>query len=113
MRHAACLLAYKQQHRHSPFWFVLFTTGRGRLKNMAAANVQSVSFSAFPHKLFIGRNSVKVVGMLSFLSRTNVSTSLTARFLSLHVRQKRPKDPLKVRSVAAPAEEVAGFDHMV
>ncbi|GLT70152.1 hypothetical protein SLA2020_422490 [Shorea laevis] len=80
---------------------------------MAAANVQSVSYSASPHKLFIGRNSVKVVGALSFSSRTNVSTSLTAGFLSLHVRQKRPKNPLKVRSVAAPAEEVTGFDDMV
>ncbi|GLT88846.1 hypothetical protein SLE2022_068550 [Rubroshorea leprosula] len=80
---------------------------------MAAANVQSVSFSASPHKLFIGRNSVKVVGTLSFSSRTNVSTSLMAGVLSLHVRQKRPKNPLKVRSVVAPAEEVAGFDDMV
>ncbi|GLT30300.1 hypothetical protein SLA2020_051050 [Shorea laevis] len=114
MRHAACLLAYKQQHRRSPFWFVLFTTGRRRLKNMAAVNVQYIRllFCLSP-QAFHWKEFRESCGYALFLIQNQCFDVSHGRFLSLHVRQKRPKKPLKVRSVAAPVEQVAGFDDMV
>ncbi|XVF83177.1 hypothetical protein PTKIN_Ptkin16aG0112900 [Pterospermum kingtungense] len=66
----------------------------------------SPSSSSF-HKFFTPRSPMEAVGF---------SLSLSPRihtFPSLSIKPKRPKNSFQVRSVAAPAEDVAGFDDMV
>lgn len=53
------------------------------------------------------------VGLLSFYHKIHTPTSLIPAALSLSIRPKRSKNSLQVRSVAAPTENVAGFDEMV
>uniref|UniRef100_A0A2C9VK41 ArsA/GET3 Anion-transporting ATPase-like domain-containing protein n=1 Tax=Manihot esculenta TaxID=3983 RepID=A0A2C9VK41_MANES len=73
--------------------------------------VRSSSFSL--HGLFTSKKSMAAVGMLSFAPNFHAPTSLNRSFISLSIKQKLPRNSLRVRSVAAPAEDVAGFDDMV
>lgn len=74
----------------------------------------ATTFPASPYKFFTGRSSPEVMRVLSYSPRIYTPvTSFTAGFLSLSVKQKRPRNSLKVQAVAAPTEEVAGFDDMV
>lgn len=73
--------------------------------------VRSSSFSL--HGLFTSKKSMAAVGMLSFAPNFHSPTSLNRSFISLSIKQKLPRNSLRVRSVAAPAEDVAGFDDMV
>ncbi|XVE68848.1 hypothetical protein DITRI_Ditri09bG0102600 [Diplodiscus trichospermus] len=74
------------------------------------ASFTSYSSSSF-HKFFIPRNPMVEVGFfLSFSPRIH---TLSSAFPSLSIKQKRPNNSFQVTSVAAPAEDVAGFDDMV
>ncbi|KAA3453386.1 ATPase ASNA1-like protein 2-like isoform X1 [Gossypium australe] len=65
----------------------------------------SSSSSPFP------RNPMVPVGFsLSFSPRIH---TLSSAFRSLSIKPKRPNSSFQVRSVAAPAEDIAGFDEMV
>lgn len=79
---------------------------------MAAA-----TFPASPYKFFTGRSSPapEVMRLCSLSPRIHTPTSFTAGLLSLSVKQKRTRNrnSLKVQAVAAPTEEIAGFDEMV
>ncbi|KAL4278353.1 hypothetical protein GQ457_03G027630 [Hibiscus cannabinus] len=65
----------------------------------------SSSSSPFP------RNPMAPSGL--FLSFSPRSHTLSSAFPSLSIKPKRPSDSFQVRSVAVPAEDVAGFDEMV
>ncbi|KAJ8765967.1 hypothetical protein K2173_020483 [Erythroxylum novogranatense] len=70
------------------------------------------STSSSLHRLFSSRKSTATVAVLSFVPRTQILTSST-RFLSLSIKHKPRRTSLRVRSVAAPVEDVSGFDDMV
>ncbi|XVF23603.1 hypothetical protein REPUB_Repub13aG0053600 [Reevesia pubescens] len=70
------------------------------------ASFTSYSFSSF-HKILTLRNPTVAVGF---------SVSVSSRihsFPSISLKPKPPSNSFQVRSVAAPAEDVAGFDEMV
>ncbi|KDP44399.1 hypothetical protein JCGZ_20079 [Jatropha curcas] len=73
------------------------------------------TYSSFSlRKLYTSRNSTAAtVGLLSFAPNSHVSTSLQTSFIAISIRQKPFRNSLRVRSVVAPAEDVAGFDDMV
>ncbi|XVE75381.1 hypothetical protein DITRI_Ditri12bG0089900 [Diplodiscus trichospermus] len=81
---------------------------------MAKATVWQASFTSYSssfRKFSTQRNPTVAVGfLLSFPPRIH---SLSAAFPSLCIKPKRPNNSFQVRSVAAPAEDVAGFDDMV
>lgn len=65
------------------------------------------------HKNFaVKRNSnaMSFMGLLSFSPKTS---SFSTGLISISLKQRRPKNSLQVRSVAAPSEAVSGFDEMV
>ncbi|XP_002530933.2 ATPase GET3B [Ricinus communis] len=79
-----------------------------------ASCIVTHSTSSFSlHNLFTPRNSMSAVGLLSFAPRTGTSPSLATSLIAFSVKQKPGRNSLQVRSVAAPAEDVAGFDEMV
>ncbi|XP_022744721.1 ATPase ASNA1 homolog [Durio zibethinus] len=81
---------------------------------MAKATVWQASFTSYSssyHKFFTPRNPTVAVGFLLSLS-PRIHT-LSSAFPSFSIKPKRPKNSFQVRSVAAPAEDVAGFDEMV
>ncbi|XP_065871758.1 ATPase GET3B-like [Euphorbia lathyris] len=71
----------------------------------------SASFSL--RKLLPSRNSMAVMGFFSISPKTYSPISLTTTYIAFSVRQKSSRNSLRVRSVAAPAEDIAGFDDMV
>ncbi|KAL9388528.1 hypothetical protein Peur_017133 [Populus x canadensis] len=58
-------------------------------------------------KLFTSRNSMATVGLLSFAPKTSSFVLLSIKQRAYH------ESSFRVRSVAAPVEDVAGFDDMV
>ncbi|XWS66177.1 hypothetical protein CRYUN_Cryun05aG0177600 [Craigia yunnanensis] len=80
---------------------------------MAKGTVWQASFNPYSssfHNFFTPRNPTVAVGfLLSFSPRIH---TISSAFPSLSIKPKRPNS-LKVRSVAVPAEDVAGFDDMV
>ncbi|KAJ6892441.1 ATPase ARSA1 [Populus alba x Populus x berolinensis] len=58
-------------------------------------------------KLFASRNSIATVGLLSFAPKTSSFVLLSIKQRAYH------ESSFRVRSVAAPVEDVAGFDDMV
>ncbi|XWS56423.1 hypothetical protein CRYUN_Cryun09bG0084100 [Craigia yunnanensis] len=81
---------------------------------MAKATIVKASFTSYSssfHKFLTPRNRTVSVGfLLSFSPRIH---TLSSAFPSLSIKPKRPHNSFQVRSVAAPAEDVAGFDEMV
>ncbi|PON68003.1 Arsenical pump ATPase [Trema orientale] len=79
-----------------------------------ATSCATSTFSPLLNKL-TGRNSMAMVGLLSYAPKTLTPFSLTKSFsfVSLSTARKPLKKPFQVRSVAAPTEAVAGFDDMV
>ncbi|XP_021296117.1 ATPase ASNA1 homolog 2-like [Herrania umbratica] len=77
----------------------------------AACHASFTSFSSSFHKFLTPRKPIVAVGfLLSFSPRVH---TLSSTFPSLAIRRKRPNNSFQVRSVAAPAEDVAGFEDMV
>ncbi|KAF3433962.1 hypothetical protein FNV43_RR25065 [Rhamnella rubrinervis] len=81
---------------------------------MASSCVAS-SFSSSFHNLPACRSSMAMVGLLSYAPKSLKPISLTKgfSFISLSTARKPLKKSFQVRSVAAPAEAVAGFDDMI
>ncbi|GMN51045.1 hypothetical protein TIFTF001_020206 [Ficus carica] len=82
---------------------------------MASSSCAPSMFSPFLHK-FRARNSIAMVGLLSYSPKTPTPISLTKSsftFISLSTPRKPLKKSFQVRSVAAPTEAVSGFDDMV
>ncbi|KAK8552782.1 hypothetical protein V6N13_121164 [Hibiscus sabdariffa] len=79
---------------------------------MAKAAAWHASFTSHsspsPH---FPRNPIVPVGV--FLSFSRGTHTLSSAFPSLSIKSERPNNSFQVRSVAAPAEDVAGFDEMV
>ncbi|KAK8277078.1 hypothetical protein V6Z12_D10G240800 [Gossypium hirsutum] len=64
--------------------------------------------------LYVWNQSVKFDYLVSFLASFSPRIhSLSSPFPSLSIKPKRPTNTFQVRSVAAPTEDVAGFDDMV
>ncbi|EOY18703.1 hypothetical protein QUC31_006380 [Theobroma cacao] len=77
----------------------------------AACHASFTSFSSSFHKFLTPRKPIVAVGfLLSFSPRVH---TLSSTFPSLSIKPKRPNNSFQVRSVAAPAEDVAGFEDMV
>ncbi|TYH51238.1 hypothetical protein ES332_D10G259000v1 [Gossypium tomentosum] len=81
------------------------------MEKTAALNASFTSYSLSFNKILTPKNSMAAVSFLaSFSPRTH---SLSSPFPSLSIKPKRPTNTFQVRSVAAPTEDVAGFDDMV
>ncbi|KAH1045834.1 hypothetical protein J1N35_036618 [Gossypium stocksii] len=81
------------------------------MEKTAALNASFTSYSLSFNKILTPKNSMAAVSFLaSFSPRIH---SLSSPFPSLSIKPKRPTNTFQVRSVAAPTEDVAGFDDMV
>ncbi|GMI86974.1 Guided Entry of Tail-anchored proteins 3b [Hibiscus trionum] len=77
------------------------------MTKMAAWNASFTSYSLSFNKILSPRNPMEALG---FLPRIH---PLSSAFPSLSIKPKLSCNSFQVRSVAAPAEDVAGFDEMV
>ncbi|TYI07705.1 hypothetical protein ES332_A10G244900v1 [Gossypium tomentosum] len=81
------------------------------MEKTAALNASFTSYSLSFNKILTPKNSMAAVSFLaSFSPRIH---SLSSPFPSPAIKPKRPTNTFQVRSVAAPTEDVAGFDDMV
>ncbi|KAE8701533.1 Zim17-type zinc finger protein [Hibiscus syriacus] len=79
---------------------------------MARAAAWHASFTSYSSSSSpFARNPMVAVGF--FLSFSPRFHNLSSAFPSLSIKPKRPNNSFQVRSVAAPTEDVAGFDEMV
>ncbi|XP_039071952.1 ATPase GET3B-like [Hibiscus syriacus] len=76
----------------------------------AAWHASFTSYSSSSSSPFARNPMVPVGFFLSFSPRLH---TLSSAFPSFSIKTKRPNNSFQVRSVAAPAEDVAGFDEMV
>ncbi|KAK9046802.1 hypothetical protein V6N11_052678 [Hibiscus sabdariffa] len=77
----------------------------------SACHASFTSFSSSSSSSPFPRNPMAPSGL--FLSFSPRSHTLSSAFPSLSIKPKRPSNSFQVRSVAVPAEDVAGFDEMV
>ncbi|KAJ4845799.1 hypothetical protein Tsubulata_027804 [Turnera subulata] len=78
------------------------------------ASYSLLTSSTSSHKLVTSRNSTASLGFPSSATKLYAKPlSISTGFVALTVRRKPRRNSLKVRAVAAPVEDVAGFDDMV